>query len=178
MEPFSPQALIKQYRRLSEEDKIVFLQLLGQGATADAPVRVAAELPPTERLQFASWIHDNCIADFLPRLVREARLLAREKPEASDEEFERALDEAFRQGMVSINESLTELAATELKQIRERGSDPANVKTYIEICDKRRAGNSTVGQLASDYGRSRQRISQIVKDEPKWRRLAQRLSSD
>jgi hypothetical protein len=63
---------------------------------------------------------------------------------------------------------------------RNRMSDPETIRRYLEICDLNRADpqKNSRKKLARRYKVTYQRISQIIKDEPRWRSLAHGLSKD
>lgn len=62
---------------------------------------------------------------------------------------------------------------------RNRRSDPATVQRNIAICDEKKKNPSlTCGQLAKTHDISRQAVSEILKDEAKWRAMTTNKSVD
>src|SRR5947207_3235258 len=97
MERFTPQALFDLYALSSDEDKIAFLKLLGSISLADAPFIIINELSRIEQMRFTELVFDDLFQKYFPPLLREARKLAREKPDISDALFDKELNERMKQ---------------------------------------------------------------------------------
>ncbi|HTU88575.1 MAG TPA: hypothetical protein VMF69_00620 [Gemmataceae bacterium] len=174
IESVTPKAVFDLFALLSKEDKKEFLRLIGRCSTAEIPFLITSELPPSERERYSDMVNQQLISLIFPYLLRQARQLAREQPQLSDEEFDKMFDEQIKESMETYDQAIGELAIAKHKEQRDRKSDPEIVRRNMEICDKRKRDKKkwTLGRLARDYEMRRQTIVSILKDEEKWRRLA------
>lgn len=174
MESFSPQAVFDLYALLPDEGKQEFLRLVGRISTAEAPFVVTRELDLTEQGRYAEMVFKEILWRFFPFLEQEARRLAREKPQLSDEEFEKEHHERMKQYAELRDREIGELERAKLKKQRDRKSDPGNVKRNLEICNRRRQDRKkwSLGKLAKTYRLTPRAITKIISEEEKWRRLA------
>lgn len=176
MERPTPQAIFDLYVLLSNNDKVAFQNLLARISTAESIFLLAKELPITELGRFSDMMFQEITWHLFPILEREARRLAREKPELSEEEFDKEFHERIKQSTELYNREVAELEGAKLKEQRDRKSDPEIVHRNVEICDHRRQDRKrwSIGKLAKTYDLSHRAITLILRDEEKWRRLAQK----
>jgi hypothetical protein len=180
MEQFTAKAVFDLYTLLPNEEKIAFLRLVGQMSTAEVPFVITSELPLPEQQRYSDMMFEEHLWQLFPYLQREARRLAREKPQLSDEEFDREFHDRIRASMENYNETIAALEQAKLKESRDRKSDPETVSRNVEICDLRKQDSKkwSLGRLAGKYGISKRAISLILADDVKWRQLAASLQAE
>ena len=116
MSPLTPQELAAQCQRLSDEDKITFLECFGRITTFDTPLRICGELPHQEKLRFAQWIQASYGESYLPILMRLALRVKTQAPAASPEEQYQMLNEVFERAMLEANKAFADLATAPFKK--------------------------------------------------------------
>jgi hypothetical protein len=173
----TPRALADLYALMSAEDQRAFLRLLGGMSTGEAPFLIASQLPPTEAERFADRVHETLGGLLFPLIFEEARRLARERPEATDAEFDRELLERASRAVEVSHEKITELALARFKEQRDRKPDPEIVRRNVEVCDRRKQDPShwSLSRLAKAYDLTPRMITKILEAEPEWRRRAEQL---
>jgi hypothetical protein len=171
----TPQTLLDIYSLMPNEDKHTFLCLLGRVSTAELPFVVTRELSPTEAGRYSQMVFEQLLWTLFPILLREAVRLVKERPLAADQELVQALNERMRESMEEYDRKITALEASKLKEERDRTSSTDTVKRNVEICNLRKQDRKkwTLFKLARHYGVSCRTITLVLKDEEKWRRLAQ-----
>jgi hypothetical protein len=176
METFSPTAVFDLYVLLPEEQKKAFIKLLASVSTAEVPFVICNELSLPEKGRFAEMMFEELLWRVFPLLQQTARNLIREKPDLSDEQFDKELHERVKARMEEYEESISELERAKLKERRDRKSDPATVRRNVEICDLRRRDQAkwSLGRLGKKYGMTKQSVKKILAEETKWRRLAEK----
>jgi hypothetical protein len=174
IESITPKAVFDLYISLSNEDQREFLRLLGRSAVAESPFVIARELPLSELKRFSQMIHQELAWQSFPVFIQEARRLAREQPQISDEEFDKLLNEQVSGRMVDYDQKISELERAKLKEQRDRKSDPETVRRNLEICDLRNENPHkwSQGRLARQFDVTPRAIRKILADEVKWRRLS------
>src|ERR1700730_5250764 len=91
IQEITPEILLDLYTELPEEHAVAFVHLLGGISTAAGGFAMASELPAIERHRFAGLLIEDFFWREFPLMYCEARRLAREDPNLSDEEFDKAL---------------------------------------------------------------------------------------
>ena len=180
MEPDNPQALLDRFWLLSDEDRREFLRLLGETSTAEMPMFVAAGLTEPERFRLSQMMMRHVIDNALPHVLDAACRLAREWPDATTEEFQRLVYEDARQRIEGMACEIGELERAQLKEQRDRKSDPETIRRNVELCDLRRQDPKTWshGMLARRFDISDRAVRFILEEETKWRALAARTPEE
>lgn len=174
MDVVTPQVLIDLFDILLSEDKKKFFVLLGRRSIAETVFVILNELSNTEQWRFTELIHKVLTAKIYPFLLQKARRFARDNPQLSDEEFDRLFREDMAKSSEYYERELRNLVRAQLKEERDRPSDPEIIKRNVQICDLRKKDSKkwSLGKLAQHFKRDKKTISDILKDEIKWRRLA------
>jgi hypothetical protein len=180
MEAFTPVALRDLYLTFSKDDRHVFLKLIASHCTGYEPLMMLDELPRAELWKYNSNVFGSLIQTALPILLKHARKLAKEHPSLTDEEFERQLETMVTQFVQNERDAVSELVREQIKKSRDRKSDPETIRRNVEICDLRKQNKKTWSQekLAKKYEVTKQYISNVLKDEEKWRKFLSELPSD
>lgn len=129
---------------LPDEEQQEFLRLLGRASVAEIPFIIAHELPLPELGRFSDMIHQALMVHLFPMLEQEARLLARQSPSLSDEEFDKQLHERVKKNMDIYNQEIGELSKAQLKEARD--PKKRKVERDAEIIQLARQGK-TSGQI-------------------------------
>jgi hypothetical protein len=129
----------------------------------------------TEQGRYATMVFEDLLWRLFPIMLREAIKVAREYPEATDAELERRLSEHCRAMQTEYDRQIGELARAELKEKRDRKSDPETVKRNLEICVLRKKDKRkwSIAKLARQYQLTPRAITKILSAEAKWHWLAQ-----
>ncbi len=180
MEQLPPKSVFDSYCLLSNDDKRAFIEMLARVSTAEVPFLIAREMPPPEVERFSDMVFKEITWQLFPLLQREARVLAREKPQMSDEDFDREFHDRIKASMENYNKEIAALERAKMKERRDRKSDPETVRRNVEICDRRKQNRKTwsIGKLAHVYKLSHRAITLILRDELKWRRLDQKTRNN
>lgn len=180
MQQFTPSQLLDLYQLLTKEHQYQFLAMLGRCSIGEVPFVVASSLEPLELKRFADFVFEEMTWHFFPILEQEARRIARESPDISDEDFDRILHERVKASQKHYDRELSSLHEARLKEGRDRKSDPRTIARNVEICDLRSADAKqwSLKKLANKHGLSVRAITKILNEEPKWRRLASRLGTN
>jgi hypothetical protein len=120
----TPQVLFDLYCLLSDEHKREFLKLLGTVSTAEAPFLLVGKLSVTEQFRFSQLVFSQLLKQYLPVFEAEARKIAREDANISDAEFDKLLHERVKQIVEYQVNAIAELERAQIKQQRDRKSDP------------------------------------------------------
>jgi hypothetical protein len=117
VEQFTPHVILDLYARLSNEDKLAFLRLVGSASTAEALVALADALPITEKSRYSQLL-TGIMAEtgFYQFVQREAIKVVRENCEKGTDELERILDEQLREYMPEYDAAVVEIAEAERKK--------------------------------------------------------------
>jgi hypothetical protein len=173
VETFTPKVLHDLYVALSNERQREFLEMVARTSTAEVPFLMAGQMDAQEMKRFSDMVEESLARQFFPGLLHEARKLARDKPQLSDEDFEKLLNDRMVSAHARLTRDISELEAASLKEHRDRKPEPSVVKRNVEICDLRKADKKTwsQGRLAKKFDITPRRIRSILAEEEKWRRL-------
>jgi hypothetical protein len=180
MEPITPKAILDVYELFSEENQQAFLRLLGERLSGEALFAMLGCLHPFEYGVFIDKFHGALAETLYPVYIREARRVAKEGPDLSDEEFDRQVTARVQQATNQVKAEIGAEERAKLKATRDRQSDPETVRRNVEICDRRLQdpGHWTQGQLALEYRITKRAIRKILGNEAKWRKLARGQGTD
>lgn len=173
MEMVTPQALCDLYSMLSHQDQLDFLKRLGRISTAEDAFNLICEFSQTERFRMSQILFNHTMSSFFPTLLQRARRLAREAPDISDDDFDKRLGEEVKQTLEGIGRDIAELERAELKEKRDRKSDPETIHRNVKICDLRKQDRKkwSLSRLAKNFDMTTRAITKILSEEAKWRRL-------
>jgi hypothetical protein len=148
------------------------------GVTAEDIFRIINQLPVQEMKKFSDMVNEQMLATYFPWLIQQARDVCRRHPDASDEELYSLINEESKRAIEVYEQTAGERAAAQLKQARDRKPDPETILRNVEICNLRKQNKKvwSLKKLATKYDVTVQRIAQILKKEPAWRRQAQSLN--
>lgn len=174
IEPINARALLDIFRAMPNEEQRLFVTTLGGEVTAEALYLMLHQLDQVELKKFTDRFFQEIAWQMFPILLRDARQLAREQPDLSDEEFDRLFFERIRDAGNLYDQQIADLERAKLKGERDRHPDPETIRRNLEICDLRRSDPQKYSQkkLAGQFNVTQRYIRQVIKDESKWRRLA------
>jgi hypothetical protein len=180
MGPITPKELLDVYELLSEENQRAFLRLLGGRLSGEALFAMLGCLHRSEYGVFIDSFHGLLAETLYPVYIREARRVAKESSNLSDEEFDRQVTARVQQATDQFKAEIGSEERDKLKAERNRQSNPETVRRNVEICDLRLQDPKrwTHGRLARKYGKTSQLIRKILKEETEWRRKAREQSTD
>lgn len=159
--------LFEQYGNLSGNERGAFLRLLGQQSPAELILLLISELSEVQRDRFIEMI--------LPP----AGEVVDTAPSEPDAEIQAFMDELVAKSAVNTPKFIQSVIA-DYKSKRERKSNPETIKRNVEICDLRKQDRRkwSLRKLAKHYDVTTRVITQVTKEEAKWRRLASDLGSE
>jgi hypothetical protein len=129
----------------------------------------------------AAWIRSEALFSREGARFRlsEAQRLARESPDLSEEEFGQILHERIKAAVEGHEREMKRLHIAQFKENVSRTSKNADIiHRNVQICDLKRQDPKTwtLENLRHRFGfADRSSIRDILKDEAKWRRLANKL---
>jgi hypothetical protein len=174
VQPATTGAVFDLYLLLSEDGRREFLRRLAN--ISDAPVlfQFFRDMTVPERVRFSEMVSGTLARDLLPLLVKQAVEIARADPHISDEEFARRIEADSMRTLDRNNASLLAIDRAQVKEKRDRKSDPETIRRNVEICDLRKQDPKkwSYRRLARQFKITPQAIGLILKGETKWRRLA------
>jgi hypothetical protein len=118
-EPPSAEDVFDLFASLSGEDQQAFLRLLGQNGSAEVLFLIAHELSLSELGRFSEMIHQELMWQSFPLFVQEARRLALEQQQISDEEFDKLVNERVSERMAEYDQKIGKLERARLKEARD-----------------------------------------------------------
>lgn len=172
MDQCTPKVLIDLYSILPSDGKVDFLNRLARIISAEGAFLVASELSRPELFRYSEMVRIQFPTSIL---VNQALQLAKDRPDASDDEFAKEVFARSKKELEDHANAMAELAKDQLKEQRDRKSDPEIVRRNVEICDLRKQDPKkwSLGRLAKNFGLgAKQTIKRILEEEDKWRRLA------
>jgi hypothetical protein len=178
VERITPQSLCDLYAMLPVEETHTFCRLMGDISDADIPIIITSRLNTLEQFRYSKKFFQNLAGIVLPFLLREAIKLAKEMPQASIDQLEGILQEQIKQSWEQQTRAIKKLEQAQLKQQRDRKSDPETIRRNVKICDLRVQDKKlwSLARLAKEFRVTKRAISLILQGEPKWRQLAAQLS--
>jgi hypothetical protein len=173
MEIVTPKVLCDLYSRYSKGEKDEFLKRLARISSGREIVFMVNELPKSQQWEFSSRIYTTIVNLALPLCVSRAAQLVQENPDLTHEALKEKLALSVTAFVEDAAKDMSELRLEQFKKKRERKSDPETVQQNIEICDLRKKDKRrwSLGALAKKFGMARQSVSNVLKEEEKWRRL-------
>ena len=170
------QEVLDLYFSLPDEDKTLFLRLLGRKSQAEAAIILSGWLEPLEKERYADWVKEQFIDLTFPAVVKAARELVQETKDVPDEVFERAIAGEFNRVTAEHMNSVAETEAARLKRQRDRKPSLEIAARNVEICDlrKKEPRHWSQGRLAKKYNLDKRTIRKILGEETEWRARAAR----
>jgi hypothetical protein len=167
----TPRAVADLFNMLSPEDQVKALSQMA--VTAEHVWRVMDQLPELEKKAFSDRVFNDMAWMVFPFVIDCAIKVFRQYPNLSDEDLHNRINGLAKQTLSAFEEERDKLATAQEKARRDRKPDPATIRRNLEICDLRRRDPKTwsLKKLARKYELSRERVHQILKDEPEWLRL-------
>ena len=171
----TPKELVDSYMLLAPEAKREFLSILGKESPAEAAVVFNGSLEPIERERFTDIMTDQLSELVFPVCLAAAREVAQSTRNLSDDDFEKMIHFRLTTSTKEFSDAIGEREAAKLKAKRDRKPELETILRNVEICDLRNkdARHWSQGRLAKKYGLTERAIRKILKDETKWRRLAE-----
>ena len=146
-------AVIRAFNSLSDGEKELFVKdfLKAIPPTAEYIDKLYAAATPPEREAFLERIWQHLLSHMTTEGIQTA----------VEKSFGRQMDEILR----------------EVKEARDRRSDPETIRQNVEICDLRKEDKKkwSLGRLAKKYEMTRQSVARIIQNEEKWRKLLSNL---
>ncbi len=169
------QAVFDLFKSLDNDSQREFVRTLAQLVGAEVIYFMLGQLPPLEQERFTHMLGGTLMVDLLPLFVQEATRMIRECPQKAAAEMEEEMLKKVGRYLETYRQKIGELEQGKLKEKRDRKSDPEIVKRNVEICDLKRANAEhwSHRRLGKKYDLSPQAISLILKDEAKWRQMAE-----
>ncbi|HEV3146659.1 MAG TPA: hypothetical protein VGZ47_22425 [Gemmataceae bacterium] len=176
----TPKTLVDFYSMFTKEQKDEFLVRLGKVSTPYVPLRILCELSPAQQLEFSNRSTAVYFHILMPIIVQQARKLVREQPQLPDEQFDKELDTRVRALIDIYIKEAASIERDQIKQKRDRKSDPETIRRNVEICDLRKKDPTTWTQckLAKHFKIKAPSIRKVLKHEDEWRKKASQLSTD
>jgi hypothetical protein len=173
METATPKVVFDLFCLLSREGQEDFLRRLAQISPPEVPFFIVHHLSIQQQFHFSQMIYDTLIRQLFPLLVRQARITVQENPTLSDAEIDMELESEAQKTMDFAVRQIGDLARAELKEQRDRKSDPDTVRRNVEICDLRKQDKRkwSYGMLGRKFDLTKQAIKKVLAEEAKWRRL-------
>jgi hypothetical protein len=138
----TPKVLADLYDPLSNGDKAAFLRLIAQRSTAEAIIELLLGLSRAELERFTSAVEKPLLDLMLPRMVRDAVRIARNRPDIADEELADAVDDYLAESWQNQNTHIAAQAVAQFKEGRDRKTDPNSRRIGAEARRLHAAGTS------------------------------------
>jgi hypothetical protein len=139
----------------AEQEKII--KLLAKEIKADGIFAMAGELSKPEQFRLSEMVTGTAISEMFPICLRQARILARRRPDLSDEEFDRQLEGIVTNMVERIGRDMSELGKAQLREQRDRKADEERLEHGRIILAANRSGVSWKNMPAY-----------ILKEHPDW----------
>ncbi|HEX3149651.1 MAG TPA: hypothetical protein VHR66_16365 [Gemmataceae bacterium] len=145
VEPATPQSLLDNYDRLSNQDVDVFLQLLGERSSAAALQIIIQNLPTTEHCRFRELAIGPMYEAAMPLVIQEAIRIVRAYPDMADEEIAALIAEQAPRLLDAMTRVVSEVERARLKA--ERDPKPRKTERDDEIVRLYDEGGLSFGEI-------------------------------
>jgi hypothetical protein len=152
----TPKVLADLFKTLSHEDQKEVLNRLD--LNAEAIFLLVSKLHPAERNRFSEKVFQSITWRIFPWLIRLAKQVVKQNPQAGDEDLDRLINEEAKKSLEEYEAKFVELSLSQFKEARD--PKPRNIERDDEIVRLRDEEDQSFGEIP--------RL--LVRKNPSWRR--------